>query len=169
MTSKPAATDQHLCSCLVIQSVCRGVVTFHEQISQMVMGPAGTGKSTYCKVMQEHCQNARRTVHVVNLDPAAEAFEYEVAFDIRGNGRYRVASSFDFSLEGSCLIKPQDREVHCTHIRPSADVFLQPIVQPRISPSSLPGGSEIRIQPDTKVGLAHLSTSENRPCGAELA
>lgn len=50
----------------------------------MVMGPAGTGKSTYCKVMQEHCQNARRTVHVVNLDPAAEAFEYEVAFDIRG-------------------------------------------------------------------------------------
>eukprot|EP00752_Nemacystus_decipiens_P002239 g2123.t1 len=50
---------------------------------QMVMGPAGTGKSTYCKVMQEHCQNARRTVHVVNLDPAAEAFEYDVAFDIR--------------------------------------------------------------------------------------
>lgn len=51
---------------------------------QMVMGPAGTGKSTYCKVMQEHCQNARRSVHVVNLDPAAESFEYEVAFDIRG-------------------------------------------------------------------------------------
>eukprot|EP00904_Undaria_pinnatifida_P013703 jgi/Undpi1/9463/HiC_scaffold_27.g11920.m1 len=49
----------------------------------MVMGPAGTGKSTYCKVMQEHCQNARRSVHVVNLDPAAEAFEYDVAFDIR--------------------------------------------------------------------------------------
>eukprot|EP00903_Cladosiphon_okamuranus_P015268 g14109.t1 len=50
---------------------------------QMVMGPAGTGKSTYCKVMQEHSQNSRRTMHVVNLDPAAEAFEYEVAFDIR--------------------------------------------------------------------------------------
>ncbi|CAB1104123.1 unnamed protein product [Ectocarpus sp. CCAP 1310/34] len=50
---------------------------------QMVMGPAGTGKSTYCKIMQEHCQNAKRTVHVVNLDPAAETFEYEVAFDIR--------------------------------------------------------------------------------------
>ncbi|CAM9374681.1 unnamed protein product [Laminaria digitata] len=50
----------------------------------MVMGPAGTGKSTYCKVMQEHCQNSRRSVHVVNLDPAAEAFEYDVAFDIRG-------------------------------------------------------------------------------------
>jgi len=53
----------------------------------MVMGPAGTGKSTYCKVIQEHCQNSKRTVHVVNLDPAAEAFDYEVAFDIRGNSR----------------------------------------------------------------------------------
>lgn len=52
----------------------------------MVMGPAGTGKSTYCKVIQEHCQNSRRSVHVVNLDPAAETFEYEVAFDIRGDG-----------------------------------------------------------------------------------
>lgn len=50
----------------------------------MVMGPAGTGKSTYCKVMQEHCHNVRRNVHVVNLDPAAEAFDYDVAFDIRG-------------------------------------------------------------------------------------
>lgn len=50
----------------------------------MVMGPAGTGKSTYCKVMQEHCQNVRRSVHVVNLDPAAESFDYDVAFDIRG-------------------------------------------------------------------------------------
>lgn len=27
---------------------------------------------------------------MVNLDPAAEAFEYEVAFDIRGNSCYRV-------------------------------------------------------------------------------
>lgn len=51
----------------------------------MVMGPAGTGKSTYCRVIQEHCQNAKRTVHVVNLDPAAESFEYDVAFDIRGS------------------------------------------------------------------------------------
>lgn len=61
----------------------------------MVMGPAGTGKSTYCKVIQEHCQNTRRSVHVANLDPAAETFEYDVAFDVRGDGPflYRVACS----------------------------------------------------------------------------
>ncbi|CAM9789675.1 unnamed protein product [Chrysoparadoxa australica] len=51
---------------------------------QMVMGPAGTGKSTYCHTMQEHCANARRRVLVANLDPAAEGFDYEVvALDIR--------------------------------------------------------------------------------------
>lgn len=45
---------------------------------QLVMGPAGVGKSTYCKLLQEHCAAQqgpgaqRRTVHVINLDPAAE-------------------------------------------------------------------------------------------------
>mmetsp|Transcript_26523 Transcript_26523/g.52858 ORF Transcript_26523/g.52858 Transcript_26523/m.52858 type:complete len:303 (-) Transcript_26523:127-1035(-) len=54
---------------------------------QLVTGPAGSGKSTYCHVLQEHCLSLgprhRRRIHVVNLDPAAEHFRYEVAFDIR--------------------------------------------------------------------------------------
>ena len=83
----------------------------------MVMGPAGSGKSTYCAAIQKHCETHKRyatpppshpglpplhhpphrfltsppspspsllsTVHVVNLDPAAEHFDYPVAFDIR--------------------------------------------------------------------------------------
>ncbi|XP_065197153.1 GPN-loop GTPase 3-like [Sycon ciliatum] len=51
--------------------------------AQLVMGPAGSGKSTYCSVMQQHCQNMNRTVHVINLDPAAEHFEYPITADIR--------------------------------------------------------------------------------------
>lgn len=50
---------------------------------QIVMGPAGTGKSTYCKVLQEHCANLGRSMFVGNLDPAAETFGYEVGFDVR--------------------------------------------------------------------------------------
>lgn len=54
---------------------------------QLVMGPAGSGKSTYCQVMQEHCASLGklrgRSVHVANLDPAAETFKYDVAFDVR--------------------------------------------------------------------------------------
>lgn len=54
---------------------------------QIVMGPAGSGKSTYCHTIQEHCATLgklrRRNVHVANLDPAAENFKYKLAFDIR--------------------------------------------------------------------------------------
>lgn len=50
---------------------------------QLVMGPAGSGKSTYCQVINEHCEVSKRRVHVINLDPAAEDFPYPVAADIR--------------------------------------------------------------------------------------
>ncbi|KAL8561089.1 hypothetical protein ACOMHN_031033 [Nucella lapillus] len=50
---------------------------------QLVMGPAGSGKSTYCSNMLRHCENLNRKVQVVNLDPAAEHFDYPVHADIR--------------------------------------------------------------------------------------
>ncbi|XP_061188489.1 GPN-loop GTPase 3-like [Saccostrea echinata] len=50
---------------------------------QLVMGPAGSGKSTYCSNMVKHAEMLRRTIHVVNLDPAAEHFDYPVLADIR--------------------------------------------------------------------------------------
>jgi hypothetical protein len=33
--------------------------------------------------VQVHCASVGRTVHVVNLDPAAERFEYSLAGDVR--------------------------------------------------------------------------------------
>eukprot|EP00127_Corallochytrium_limacisporum_P007498 Clim_evm20s253 gene=Clim_evmTU20s253 len=51
--------------------------------AQLVMGPAGAGKSTYCATIQRHCESIQRTVHVVNLDPAAEYLPYEPSLDIR--------------------------------------------------------------------------------------
>lgn len=50
---------------------------------QLVMGPAGCGKSTYCNAMYEHAQATRRNFHIVNMDPAAENFKYPVSIDIR--------------------------------------------------------------------------------------
>jgi hypothetical protein len=49
----------------------------------IVVGPAGAGKSTFCKVIQDHSQTMRRTVHIGNLDPAADHIQYQPAFDIR--------------------------------------------------------------------------------------
>lgn len=54
---------------------------------QLVCGPAGSGKSTYAAAIQQHCLSLgplrKRNVHVANLDPAAENFGYNLAFDIR--------------------------------------------------------------------------------------
>jgi len=50
---------------------------------QLVLGPAGSGKSTYCSAMVKHCQALKRKVDVVNLDPAAESFDYQPIIDIR--------------------------------------------------------------------------------------
>ena len=51
----------------------------------LVTGPAGAGKSTFCRSFLTHLQNARRTGHLVNLDPAADSqsFEYAPSIDIR--------------------------------------------------------------------------------------
>ncbi|KAL6749512.1 GPN-loop GTPase [Haematococcus lacustris] len=51
--------------------------------AQLVIGPAGCGKSTYCDTLYQHCQAIGRTIHIVNLDPAAEHFAYPVSLDVR--------------------------------------------------------------------------------------
>mmetsp|Transcript_47851 Transcript_47851/g.93473 ORF Transcript_47851/g.93473 Transcript_47851/m.93473 type:complete len:293 (-) Transcript_47851:360-1238(-) len=53
---------------------------------QLVMGPAGSGKSTYCASLQRHAATYGRTVHVANLDPAlgpGESPPYDPIFDVR--------------------------------------------------------------------------------------
>lgn len=40
-------------------------------------------QSTYCETMKTHCDNLQRSVHVVNLDPAAESFGYPASIDVR--------------------------------------------------------------------------------------
>lgn len=46
-------------------------------------GPAGAGKSTFCATLVSHAHSLGRSVHLFNLDPAAENFEYEPTIDIR--------------------------------------------------------------------------------------
>lgn len=51
----------------------------------LVTGPAGAGKSTFSNSFMTHLRASRRTGHLVNLDPAANAelFEYEPVIDIK--------------------------------------------------------------------------------------
>ncbi|CDJ37297.1 conserved hypothetical ATP binding domain-containing protein, putative [Eimeria tenella] len=49
----------------------------------LLMGPAGSGKSTLCHYLQQQYEVSRHRVACVNLDPAAEYMPYEPLVDIR--------------------------------------------------------------------------------------
>ncbi|XP_060534218.1 GPN-loop GTPase 3 [Cylas formicarius] len=51
--------------------------------AQLVVGPAGSGKSTYCSALAQYGADSQRNIEVVNLDPAAEHFDYQPIVDIR--------------------------------------------------------------------------------------
>lgn len=50
---------------------------------QLVIGPPGSGKTTYCNGMQQFLTLLGRKVAVVNLDPANDRLPYECAIDVR--------------------------------------------------------------------------------------
>lgn len=49
---------------------------------QLVIGPAGSGKTTYCNGMQQYLSLTGRKTVVVNLDPANDALPYDCAVDV---------------------------------------------------------------------------------------
>jgi hypothetical protein len=49
---------------------------------QVVIGPPGSGKTTYCAGMQQFLRASNRKVAVINLDPANDDLPYEAAVDI---------------------------------------------------------------------------------------
>lgn len=51
--------------------------------AQLVVGPPGAGKSTYCNGMQQFMGAVGRKASVVNLDPANDQTSYDPAIDVR--------------------------------------------------------------------------------------
>ncbi|CAH8538003.1 unnamed protein product [Dicrocoelium dendriticum] len=49
---------------------------------QLVIGPPGSGKTTYCAAMADFLTEIGRKVHIVNLDPANDLLPYTCAVDI---------------------------------------------------------------------------------------
>ncbi|KAK2079353.1 hypothetical protein QBZ16_003044 [Prototheca wickerhamii] len=49
---------------------------------QVVVGPPGSGKSTYCAALARRLAGQGRTVAVVNLDPANDGLPYSAAIDV---------------------------------------------------------------------------------------
>lgn len=55
------------------------------RFGHIVVGPAGHGKTTYCKTIIEHAETINRKVDFVNLDPANDNMEHakNIVFDVR--------------------------------------------------------------------------------------
>jgi len=71
---------------------------------QLVMGPAGSGKSTYCSTMEQYFEASKRQVTMVNLDPAAEHFNYQVSVDVRDLVSLDdVAEELDYGPNGGLI------------------------------------------------------------------
>ena len=49
---------------------------------QVVIGPPGSGKTTYCSGMLQFLTGIGRKVAVVNMDPANDTLPYEYKVDI---------------------------------------------------------------------------------------
>ncbi|BFZ58238.1 hypothetical protein PYCC9005_005300 [Savitreella phatthalungensis] len=50
---------------------------------QLVIGPPGSGKSTYCHGAQQFLGAIGRSCALVNLDPANDGYNYDAAIDVR--------------------------------------------------------------------------------------
>jgi hypothetical protein len=57
--------------------------TFKMPFAQLVIGPPGAGKSTYCNGMHQFLGAIGRKCSVVNLDPANDKTSYPCALDVR--------------------------------------------------------------------------------------
>lgn len=57
--------------------------TVNKYYGQLIIGPPGAGKTTYCEKMSNLLKKVGRRVIVVNLDPANDTLSYECDIDIR--------------------------------------------------------------------------------------
>lgn len=81
------------------------------KIANLVIGPAGVGKSTFCKVMYEACYEKGRNVHCVNFDPAAESFPYPASIDIKSYITSDIFMESDSLGPNGALVKAMEHFV----------------------------------------------------------
>ncbi|XP_075885243.1 GPN-loop GTPase 3 [Nelusetta ayraudi] len=135
--------------------------------AQLVMGPAGSGKSTYCSTMVQHCETLGRSVQVVNLDPAAEHFDYPVMADIR-----ELIQVDDVMEDDSLRFGPNGGLVFCMEYFANNFVWLEETLGHTEDDYILfdcPGQIELYTHlPVMRQLVEHLQQSEFRVCGVFL-
>jgi GPN-loop GTPase len=76
-----AASRQIICTSVSLVTTTISITTM--PFAQLVIGPPGSGKSTYCDGMHQFLSAIGRPSAIVNLDPANDHTSYKPALDVR--------------------------------------------------------------------------------------
>ena len=136
-----------------------------EMFGQVVVGPPGAGKTTYCEGMRQFLESVGRKVVVINLDPANDTLPYPVAVDVRDL----------ISLEGAaraCELGPNGALVYCIeYLAANLDWLLD-----RLAPHAdayalfdMPGQVELYSHHGAVRTILHgLQQQQHRVCAVHL-
>lgn len=90
---------------------------------QVVIGPPGAGKSTYCNGMNQFLNSIGRNSLIVNLDPANDRLPYDCTLDIRD-----VITLEEIMDDENLRLGPNGGLIHCLEIfKESIDYFIDKI------------------------------------------
>lgn len=126
---------------------------------QIVIGPPGSGKTTYCNGMSQFLSLIGRKVAVVNLDPANDALPYDCAVNIEELIKLEVVMS-------ECSLGPNGGLLHCMeYLEKNIDWLedkLKPLSKDHYFLFDFPGQVELFFNHDsTKKVLTKLTKSLN--------
>ncbi|ODQ82563.1 hypothetical protein BABINDRAFT_56308 [Babjeviella inositovora NRRL Y-12698] len=98
---------------------------------QIVIGPPGSGKSTYCHGMLQFMSSIGRLCSVINLDPANDRLNYDCAFDIRDFVTLEeVMDDFSLGPNGGLMFALESFTMDAEPVRKSGlDLIVEKIVQ----------------------------------------
>ena len=85
---------------------------------QLVIGPCGSGKSTYCRGMAELMRELKRKVAIFNIDPSNDDLPYECDVDIR-----ELVKSDDAATENE--LGPNATQIYCLNVLASRPDWLE--------------------------------------------
>lgn len=90
---------------------------------QIIIGPPGSGKSTYCNGMNQFLNSIGRNSLIVNLDPANDRLPYDCTLDIRD-----FITLEEIMEDEELRLGPNGGLIHCLEIfKESIDVFINKI------------------------------------------
>ena len=93
---------------------------------QLVIGPPGSGKTTYCNGMSQFLTALGRKVAIINLDPANDTLPYDCALDIRELISLECAAA-------QCELGPNGALVYCIEfLEANVDWLVEGLASPAL-------------------------------------